>query len=302
MPGQAKTLDTDVTGNLTPLGMKRLAREQIAFAKQHNTTGTVNAVFDAEKAHKAVALVIGPPDTPYSGGFFFFDMAFPDEYPLKPPKLVFKTTDGRVRFHPNLYEEGYVCLSILGTWSGPSWTTACTFDSVLLSIQSLLDSHPIQHEPGHEGQVGPDDVKYSRMITYETLNVAVCGVLENFPKAFECFREQCEKRFIEDYDRHVAACDKFQGLKFDQSPIWGFQTRYDAKALKQRLGNLRSKILKTSPTSMDSAKKTKSETKSETKTKSETTKTTVKTKTTAKVTGKKRSKDSPKPDAKKAKK
>ena len=23
--------------------------------------------------------VIGPPDTPYSGGFFFFDMAFPDE-------------------------------------------------------------------------------------------------------------------------------------------------------------------------------------------------------------------------------
>ena len=44
-----------------------------------------------------------------------------------------------MRFNPNLYNCGKVCLSLLGTWSGPGWDPkASTLLQVLVSIQSLI--------------------------------------------------------------------------------------------------------------------------------------------------------------------
>ena len=54
------------------------------------------------------------------------------------------TLNNQIRFNPNLYKNGKICVSILNTWSGP--TTACTLSGVLLSIQSLLNERPIQNE------------------------------------------------------------------------------------------------------------------------------------------------------------
>ncbi|MCO5589321.1 hypothetical protein L7F22_043287 [Adiantum nelumboides] len=67
------------------------------------------------------ALIIGPKDTPYKNGAFLFDILLGATYPDKPPKVHFLTTGGgKVRFNPNLYKNGTVCLSILGTWNdGP---------------------------------------------------------------------------------------------------------------------------------------------------------------------------------------
>ena len=42
------------------------------------------------------------------------------------------TGGGRVRFNPNLYACGKVCLSLLGTWSGPSWVPG---QSTLLQVR-----------------------------------------------------------------------------------------------------------------------------------------------------------------------
>lgn len=53
-----------------------------------------------------------------------FDIAFPENYPIKAPKVSLATTgNGSVRFNPNLYKNGYVCLSLLGTWRGDSVET-----------------------------------------------------------------------------------------------------------------------------------------------------------------------------------
>ena len=63
-----------------------------------------------------------PSDSPYMGGIYEFDIEFPPSYPSVPPLVTFKTTaGGRVRFNPNLYACGKVCLSLLGTWSGEKW-------------------------------------------------------------------------------------------------------------------------------------------------------------------------------------
>lgn len=78
------------------------------------------------------------------------------------------TGNNTVRFNPNLYRNGKVCLSILGyvfsierdhssilqsifsTWSGPSWSPAQCISSLLISIQSLMSEKPYHNEPGFE--------------------------------------------------------------------------------------------------------------------------------------------------------
>ena len=65
------------------------------------------------------ALIMGAADTPYAHGAFEFDIYFEDSYPNTPPKVNLTTTGGAsVRFNPNLYSCGKVCLSLLGTWRG----------------------------------------------------------------------------------------------------------------------------------------------------------------------------------------
>eukprot|EP00756_Hemistasia_phaeocysticola_P010170 Hpha_TRINITY_DN14999_c2_g10::TRINITY_DN14999_c2_g10_i1::g.143696::m.143696 len=129
------------------------------------------------------ALIIGPEDTPYEGGFFHFAMKFPPEYPLRPPSVRLLTTDGGcVRFGPNLYADGKVCLSILGTWpEGPQWTAEQSLRSVLLSVQSLMNEKPYHNEPGFEGpeRQSGDAARYGDMVRHETLRVAVAGMLEH---------------------------------------------------------------------------------------------------------------------------
>ena len=100
--------------------------------------------FDDNNIMNAYAMIIGPEDTPYSGGLFFFRINFPSNYPFSPPLVKYWSTSG-IRIHPNLYRgnpskdyEGKVCLSILNTWSGPKWTTIMDLSSVLLTIQSII--------------------------------------------------------------------------------------------------------------------------------------------------------------------
>lgn len=136
---------------------------------------------DQEDITKLHALIIGPFDTPYEGGFFHFLIRCPPTYPIHPPKVKLLTTgQGSVRFNPNFYSSGKVCLSILGTWKGPSWSPALSLSSLLISIQSLMTDKPYHNEPGFEREKYPGDVqKYNRIVEHETLRVAVLANLED---------------------------------------------------------------------------------------------------------------------------
>ena len=130
-------------------------------------------------------MVVGPPGTPYGLALFHFDLKFPQDYPNSAPKVVATTTSGgQVRFNPNLYSTGKVCLSILGTWraehSGEQWSAVQSVSSVLLSIQSLLHDKPYHNEPSFEQDDGSGDVqRYNDKILHESIRVAVCEVMED---------------------------------------------------------------------------------------------------------------------------
>lgn len=99
-------------------------------------------------------LIIGPEGTPYADAPFVFDLYLnPTKFPNEPPQVYFHShTNGLGRCNPNLYEEGKVCLSVLGTWAGDkseSWSpTKSSLLQVFVSISGLvLVRSPYHCEP-----------------------------------------------------------------------------------------------------------------------------------------------------------
>lgn len=62
-------------------------------------------------------MIMGPKQTPYEDGLFVFDIQLPADYPESPPVFHYHAFCNE-RLNPNLYEDGKVCVSLLGTWSG----------------------------------------------------------------------------------------------------------------------------------------------------------------------------------------
>ena len=141
-------------------------------------------------------LIFGSDGTPYSNGAFIFDVFFDNNYPNLPPKVLIVTTGkGTVRFNPNLYSNGKVCLSLLGTWSGVStenWDKkVSTLNQIFISIQSIIMSeYVLFNEPGYENQMNStkgeqDNEGYSNIIRYNNIKWAMIEQIKNPPKGFE---------------------------------------------------------------------------------------------------------------------
>ena len=105
-------------------------------------------------------VVAAADDTPYARHLFVFDLHFGAAFPSEPPGVTFHAHG--MRCNPNLYANGKVCLSLLGTWAGrdgESWRPGESSTlQVLLSIQALvLNAQPYFNEPGWAGQQGSDE-------------------------------------------------------------------------------------------------------------------------------------------------
>ena len=153
--------------------------------------------FDETDILKAKALIIGPKDTIYDNAYLFFTIEFPKNYPFSPPILTYKPQN-KIRIHPNIYVNGKVCLSILGTWSGPSWTHTMDITTVLLTIQSLLDNNPLANEPGYEKIVAEKNIlydNYNKTIRYNTINSLILDRINTEFIDFDIFKNTMIEHF-----------------------------------------------------------------------------------------------------------
>ncbi|GFO23419.1 ubiquitin-conjugating enzyme e2 2 [Plakobranchus ocellatus] len=115
------------------MAQKRIKKELVDFGKDPPTNCSAGPVGD-DLFHWQ-ATIMGPTDSPYYRGVFFLTINFPTDYPFKPPKVAFTT---RI-YHPNINNNGSICLDILRG----QWSPALTISKVLLSICSLLtDPNP----------------------------------------------------------------------------------------------------------------------------------------------------------------
>lgn len=121
-----------------------LARQLKELSKNPDSGFSAGLVDDSNPFEWQVILN-GPPDTIYDGGFFKAKLFFPLDYPFMPPKMKFISE----MWHPNVYKDGSVCISILHApgndpnqyeQASERWSPVHTVESILLSVLSMLAS------------------------------------------------------------------------------------------------------------------------------------------------------------------
>eukprot|EP01091_Cochliopodium_minus_P010539 TRINITY_DN2814_c0_g1_i1.p1 TRINITY_DN2814_c0_g1~~TRINITY_DN2814_c0_g1_i1.p1 ORF type:complete len:166 (-),score=30.92 TRINITY_DN2814_c0_g1_i1:132-629(-) len=107
------------------------------------------------------AVISGPVGTLYENGVFIANISFPSDYPLNPPKMKFKSE----MWHPNIFKDGTVCISILHApgedpnqyeLSSERWSPVQSIEKILLSVISILA------EPNDESPANIDSAKMWR--------------------------------------------------------------------------------------------------------------------------------------------
>lgn len=191
-------------------------------------------------------LMVGPSNTPYSYGFYLFNIFIPEEYPFKPPTVKFCTQNGKTRFNPNLYISGKVCLSILNTWTGPQWTSCNNITTVLLSIQSMVFiKNPLHNEPGFENDVSSRNTNYNKIILFENFNTAIYKIIKNIPKNFDYFTPIITKLFIDNYKKIIEIVDNnlHNDSRIIDSGIYQMKNKLEYNNIKKLLEELYNYII-----------------------------------------------------------
>ena len=189
--GMMSHMRRDLAGSARALQRSRPDRvRRIATEMAEYSTSLPHNVFvryDDVRPDCVKALIVGPDGGPYQGGLFEFDILCGPEYPYEPPDVQIRTTgDGLINFNPNLYAEGKVCLSLLGTWhggeKGEEWLPGrSTIWHVLVCIQGMIFcDHPIGNEPGYEHLVGTEMERiHNQLIEARTVRYAMLDWLTN---------------------------------------------------------------------------------------------------------------------------
>jgi len=115
--------------------------------------GIVAGPRDEDDLFVWVALFQGPEGTPFEGGVFEAELRFPEDYPLKPPEMRFLHR----MWHPNVYPDGKVCISILHPagddpnhyeLASERWSPIQSVEKILISVISLL-AEPNDESPAN---------------------------------------------------------------------------------------------------------------------------------------------------------
>ncbi|XP_035825485.1 baculoviral IAP repeat-containing protein 6 [Aplysia californica] len=238
---------------------RRLAQEAVTLSTSLPLafSSSVYVRCDEDRLDVMKVLITGPSETPYANGCFEFDVFFPQDYPNTPPFINMETTGNHsVRFNPNLYNDGKVCLSILNTWHGrpeEKWNPqTSSFLQVLVSIQSLiLVSEPYFNEPGYERSRGtpPGEAsshEYDANIRQATVKWAM---LEQLKNPSPCFKEIIHTHFwlkrheiLQQCEAWIAEMDSYNSDKRTVRSI-----AQSTLALKLHYNQLREELSKLKP-------------------------------------------------------
>ncbi|KAF5100065.1 hypothetical protein D0Z00_001402 [Geotrichum galactomycetum] len=129
-------------GNSGSTAQRRLMSEYKTLI-QDTPEGISAGPIDEDNFFEWECLIQGPEDTPYDGGLFAATLSFPSDYPLSPPKMKFTSNI----FHPNIYKDGTVCISILHPpgddpnmyeHASERWSPIQSVEKILISVMSML--------------------------------------------------------------------------------------------------------------------------------------------------------------------
>lgn len=235
---------------MPPIGvaLKRILRDVSEVTNKNKDILAKAGIFylpDESDVSHGYALLIGQKDTPYYGGFYFFDIRFPNDYPFSPLKVRTLTQDGKTRFNPNMYIEGKVCLSILNTWhDGPQWSGVQTLESVLLIIMSdVLHSNPLINEPAYKNYIKEsiECLIYNRMIFHANLHTSIYAQLSNLKEYSKGFQHIMNEYFLENRESILEKVKEYFEFdnKVEKNRSYGMNVKYDFTTVFEKLRSLK---------------------------------------------------------------
>ena len=239
---------TGTIQNINKDCLKRIAKDYKDILKSPLTNNGIYYKHDESNVLVGYAMIIGPENTPYHGGYYLFQFQFPTNYPYSPPVIKFKTNDGIVRFHPNLYTNEFVCLSILNTWPGEPWSPCQSISSILLTMCTLFTNNSLMHEPGINSN-NYNIYLYNKIIEFANIRVAMQTIITRDNGPFECFKEDMIKSFLQTYDSvtefiDTKIADKTQCSAIYKVPIYDMCIIVDYIKLKPTITQTKTKLLK----------------------------------------------------------
>lgn len=210
---------TSITSNLNTVKTQRILKEigDLSTSLPVSDTNAIFMRYDKQRMDVMKALIFGSNGTPYAHGAFIYDLYIGDNYPNGPPLCNLETTGNHtVRFNPNLYSCGKVCLSLLGTWRGnanENWNPQLsTLLQVLVSIQSIIMTEDVYYnEPGYESTKHQMEAQmlnegYSNIVKYANVKFAMAEALRN-PAPW--FKDVIEIHFYLKKDVILEDCSKW---------------------------------------------------------------------------------------------
>lgn len=184
---------------------------------------SVLVAIDKQKPNCLRFLITGPSDTPYARGIFIFDAYCDYRYPNAPPEIYLVNYPSWCDddFNPFMYDDGAVCLSLLGSYIGSDpheserWNPKIsTLSQVIISIQSLIFvEHPYFNESGYEKSRGTpegdlESKKYNNNVRVATVGEGMIDVIENIDK-YSQFKEAIMTHFYVQRQKILKQCDEW---------------------------------------------------------------------------------------------
>jgi ubiquitin-conjugating enzyme E2 G1 len=137
---------------------------------QKSSDGFSVGLEDEDDLYIWTVIIEGPSETPYEGGYFQAQLKFPPDFPSKPPTMTFQTPGF---WHPNVYKDGKVCISILHEAKEDQfnpqesmdlkWRPILSVEAVIISVISMLSepnfASPANIDASVQWKKNPEDFK-----------------------------------------------------------------------------------------------------------------------------------------------
>jgi len=133
-----------------------LLRRQLHELNRNPPDGVSVGLADDSNLFKWELMIVGPPDTLYEGGFFKATLDFPPNFPNMPPEMTFTSP----MWHPNVFPDGKVCISILHApgedphneleSAEERWRPVLGVEQIIISVMSILS------DPNHDSPANID--------------------------------------------------------------------------------------------------------------------------------------------------
>lgn len=195
--------------------------------------------------------------SPYTGGFFLFKIRAPDDFPLSPPSVTFHPQQSRCRLHPNYYENGKVCLSIINTFGSADWSPAMSLMALVNTLEERFNERGVCFEPSQEAACAQVIKTYNAVVEYGKLKWAVINVMRSLacdssastPAAslfsyFAPFAEDVRREFRQHYahylDRLASLEDAYPSCPTLRQYPYGHAVKLDVAAVLRELSEVSS--------------------------------------------------------------